>query len=321
MPKRTDIKTILLIGSGPIVIGQACEFDYSGTQACKALREEGYRVVLVNSNPATIMTDPETADRTYIEPITWQVVEKIIEKEKPDALLPVAVGEERADLRSEDALERHGRDVHDDHFDAECVCGRGDLGADEAGTDDDETAPRAEGCAERVRVRGRTEDVDALELGEGEGARAGTGGDHECVPLEALAGRPAQEVDGFDPCAEHELDVLIGPELLRAKLDPVLKGERWYVVLLGARKMGHQRVKIDESEGLVTFEVDTVLDVGDGNRDVSTVRGSFSPDAKVQKVETEQVKQNKTEKWTFRASVQVDAGKVRVRRAPRLSGG
>src|SRR4051794_7477631 len=93
MPKRTDIKKILLIGSGPIIIGQACEFDYSGTQACKALREEGYTVVLVNSNPATIMTDPETADRTYIEPITWQVVEKIIAAEKPDALLPTLGGQ------------------------------------------------------------------------------------------------------------------------------------------------------------------------------------------------------------------------------------
>src|SRR5271168_481801 len=93
MPKRTDLKKILLIGSGPIIIGQACEFDYSGTQACKALREEGYTVVLVNSNPATIMTDPETADRTYIEPITWQVVEKIIAAEKPDALLPTLGGQ------------------------------------------------------------------------------------------------------------------------------------------------------------------------------------------------------------------------------------
>jgi carbamoyl-phosphate synthase large subunit len=93
MPKRTDIKSILIIGAGPIVIGQACEFDYSGAQACKALREEGYRVVLVNSNPATIMTDPEMADVTYIEPITWQVVEKIIEKERPDALLPTMGGQ------------------------------------------------------------------------------------------------------------------------------------------------------------------------------------------------------------------------------------
>jgi len=93
MPKRTDLKKILLIGSGPIIIGQACEFDYSGTQACKALREEGYSVVLVNSNPATIMTDPETADRTYIEPITWQIVAKIIEKERPDAILPTLGGQ------------------------------------------------------------------------------------------------------------------------------------------------------------------------------------------------------------------------------------
>ncbi|MFZ3089390.1 MAG: carbamoyl-phosphate synthase large subunit [Nitrospirota bacterium] len=93
MPKRTDIKRILLIGSGPIVIGQACEFDYSGTQACKALREEGYEVVLINSNPATIMTDPEIAERTYIEPITAEIVEKIIAKEKPDALLPTMGGQ------------------------------------------------------------------------------------------------------------------------------------------------------------------------------------------------------------------------------------
>ncbi|MFO0936076.1 MAG: carbamoyl-phosphate synthase large subunit [Gemmataceae bacterium] len=93
MPKRTDIKKILLIGSGPIIIGQACEFDYSGTQACKALREEGYSVVLVNSNPATIMTDPETADRTYVEPIHWTVVEKIIAQERPDALLPTLGGQ------------------------------------------------------------------------------------------------------------------------------------------------------------------------------------------------------------------------------------
>ncbi|GAJ15892.1 unnamed protein product, partial [marine sediment metagenome] len=88
MPKRRDLKKILLIGSGPIVIGQACEFDYSGTQACKVLKQEGYKVVLVNSNPATIMTDPEFADRTYIEPLTPEFVEKIIKKERPDALLP-----------------------------------------------------------------------------------------------------------------------------------------------------------------------------------------------------------------------------------------
>ncbi|MBN9137730.1 MAG: carbamoyl phosphate synthase large subunit, partial [Phyllobacterium sp.] len=93
MPKRTDIKSILIIGAGPIIIGQACEFDYSGTQACKALKEEGYRVILVNSNPATIMTDPELADATYIEPITPEVVAKIIAKERPDALLPTMGGQ------------------------------------------------------------------------------------------------------------------------------------------------------------------------------------------------------------------------------------
>src|SRR5215211_7250131 len=112
MPKRTDLRKILLIGSGPIIIGQACEFDYSGTQACKALREEGYTVVLVNSNPATIMTDPETADRTYIEPITWQVVEKIIAKEKPDALLPTLGGQTALntamDLVKHGVLARYG---------------------------------------------------------------------------------------------------------------------------------------------------------------------------------------------------------------------
>ncbi len=93
MPKRTDIKSILIIGAGPIVIGQACEFDYSGTQACKALKEEGYRIILVNSNPATIMTDPDLADATYIEPITPEIVAKIIEKERPGALLPTMGGQ------------------------------------------------------------------------------------------------------------------------------------------------------------------------------------------------------------------------------------
>jgi len=106
MPKRQDIKSILIIGAGPIVIGQACEFDYSGAQACKALREEGYRVILVNSNPATIMTDPQMADATYIEPITWKTVEKIIEKEKPDALLPTMGGQTALNCALD--LDRHG---------------------------------------------------------------------------------------------------------------------------------------------------------------------------------------------------------------------
>src|ERR1700739_2536736 len=106
MPKRTDLKKILLIGSGPIVIGQACEFDYSGTQACKAVREEGYTVVLVNSNPATIMTDPGMADRTYIEPVTWEVVAKIIERERPDALLPTLGGQTGLNTAME--LHQHG---------------------------------------------------------------------------------------------------------------------------------------------------------------------------------------------------------------------
>ena len=112
MPKRADIKSVLIIGAGPIVIGQACEFDYSGAQACKALREEGYRVILVNSNPATIMTDPATADATYIEPVTWQVVERIIAIERPDALLPTMGGQTALncalDLAREGVLERFG---------------------------------------------------------------------------------------------------------------------------------------------------------------------------------------------------------------------
>src|SRR5215213_1015465 len=112
MPKRTDIESILIIGAGPIVIGQAAEFDYSGAQACKALREEGYRVILVNSNPATIMTDPEMADAIYIEPVNWRTVARIIEKERPDALLPTMGGQTALntalDLVREGVLEKHG---------------------------------------------------------------------------------------------------------------------------------------------------------------------------------------------------------------------
>jgi carbamoyl-phosphate synthase large subunit len=106
VPRRDDIQRIMLIGSGPIIIGQACEFDYSGTQACKALREEGYEVILINSNPATIMTDPQTADRTYIEPLTWEIAAKVIERERPDALLPTLGGQTGLNLAME--LDRHG---------------------------------------------------------------------------------------------------------------------------------------------------------------------------------------------------------------------
>ena len=112
MPRRDDISSILLIGSGPIVIGQACEFDYSGTQACRALREEGYRVILVNSNPATIMTDPDVADATYIEPLTAEWIRRVIEVEKPDALLPTMGGQTALNVSLELAesgvLEGHG---------------------------------------------------------------------------------------------------------------------------------------------------------------------------------------------------------------------
>src|SRR5207245_803349 len=112
MPRNNELNKILLIGSGPIVIGEGCEFDYSGVQACKALREEGYEVVLVNSNPATIMTDPEFADRTYIEPITAEVIEAIMEREKPDAILPTLGGQTALnaamELNRNGALARHG---------------------------------------------------------------------------------------------------------------------------------------------------------------------------------------------------------------------
>jgi len=111
MPKRTDINSVLILGAGPIVIGQACEFDYSGAQACKALKEDGYRVILVNSNPATIMTDPSLADATYIEPVQWETIEKIIEKEKPDVILPTMGGQTglntALDLDRKGVLKRH----------------------------------------------------------------------------------------------------------------------------------------------------------------------------------------------------------------------
>ncbi|MEZ5268305.1 MAG: hypothetical protein R2789_06970 [Microthrixaceae bacterium] len=112
MPRRDDLESILILGSGPIVIGQACEFDYSGTQACRVLREEGYRVILANSNPATIMTDPDFADATYIEPLVPEVIERILEVEKPDAVLPTLGGQTALnlamDLHNSGALERHG---------------------------------------------------------------------------------------------------------------------------------------------------------------------------------------------------------------------
>src|ERR1043165_8621755 len=115
MPRRSDLHRILVIGSGPIVIGQGAEFDYSGTQATKALKEEGYEVILVNSNPATIMTDPELADRTYIEPVTAEYVELIMEREKPDAILPTMGGQTALNvamkLAENGALERHGAEL------------------------------------------------------------------------------------------------------------------------------------------------------------------------------------------------------------------
>jgi carbamoyl-phosphate synthase large subunit len=122
MPKREDITSVLVIGSGPIVIGQACEFDYSGTQACRVLREEGVRVILINSNPATIMTDPDFADATYIEPITWQVIEAIIAKERPDAILPTLGGQTALnaaiDLHHHGILEKYDVELIGANFEA-----------------------------------------------------------------------------------------------------------------------------------------------------------------------------------------------------------
>src|SRR5919112_1656670 len=175
MPRRTDLKRILIIGSGPIVIGQAAEFDYSGTQATKALREEGYEVILVNSNPATIMTDPEFADRTYIEPVTPEYVELVIERERPDAILPTMHrGEDRVRALALDhqlhVLRRHRLDVrpvgelrvrHD----------RGRIGVDE-----DDLVPLLAQRLRRLRPgvvelgrlpdhdRSRADDQDALEV-------------------------------------------------------------------------------------------------------------------------------------------------------------
>ena len=111
MPKRKDIKKILVVGAGPIIIGQACEFDYSGTQACKALRDEGYKVILVNSNPATIMTDPDVADKTYIEPITLTVLEKILIKERPNAILPTMGGQTALNLSMEAEKKRNSKKI------------------------------------------------------------------------------------------------------------------------------------------------------------------------------------------------------------------
>ena len=119
MPRRDDLETILIVGSGPIVIGQACEFDYSGTQACKVLRREGYQVALVNSNPATIMTDPEFADRTYIEPLTPGSVLAVLERERPDALLPEHLDRLRARIVELARLADHDRPRSDDQYRAD----------------------------------------------------------------------------------------------------------------------------------------------------------------------------------------------------------
>ena len=176
MPKRTDISSILVIGAGPIVIGQACEFDYSGTQAIKALQEEGYRIVLVNSNPATIMTDPELADATYVEPITPEIVAKIIEKERPDAVLPTMGGQTALNtalaLFNDGTLEKYGVQM---------------IGADAEAIDKAEDRLKFRDAMDQDRARKRAlGDRAYVERGAG-GAREGrAAGDH---PAELHAGR------------------------------------------------------------------------------------------------------------------------------------
>ena len=171
MPKRTDIKRVLVIGSGPIVIGQACEFDYSGTQACKALRAEGLEVVLVNSNPATIMTDPEIADRTYVEPLTPEVLAKIIEKERPDALLPTVGGQTALNLAvalgEDGTLEKYRRR-------ADRRAGRVDQGRRGS-----PAVPRRDEGDRRRRPRERLRQVDGG--GDGRGRRARLPDHHPAV--------------------------------------------------------------------------------------------------------------------------------------------
>ena len=149
MPRRNDLHRILLIGSGPIVIGQACEFDYSGTQACKALREEGYEVVLVNSNPATIMTDPDMADRTYIEPLTWEIVAKIIERERPDAILPTLGGQTGLNLAMDLHRARRPGEVRRRDDRCEAACHRQGRRARAVQTGDGKDRPRSLSRAKR----------------------------------------------------------------------------------------------------------------------------------------------------------------------------
>ena len=159
MPKRTDIKKILIIGSGPIVIGQACEFDYSGTQACKALKEEGFEVVLINSNPATIMTDPETAHRTYIEPITPEIVAKVIERERPDAVLPTLGGQ--TGLNTAVKVAENG---------VAGQAGRGDDRRLDPGDPEGRRQGEIPGCHESHRAPG-AEERNCEEHGGGQGSR------------------------------------------------------------------------------------------------------------------------------------------------------
>ena len=174
MPKRTDIKSILIIGAGPIVIGQACEFDYSGAQACKALREEGYRVVLVNSNPATIMTDPDMADATYIEPITWQMVEKVIAIERPDALLPTMGGQTALncalDLARHGVLEKYGVEM---------------IGASQKAIDKAEDREKFKAAMSENRARQRALGDCAQPGGSAAGAGGGRLSDHHPAVVHA----------------------------------------------------------------------------------------------------------------------------------------
>ena len=218
MPKRTDIHSILIIGSGPIVIGQACEFDYSGTQACRVLREEGYRVILVNSNPATIMTDPDFADATYIEPITPEVVAKIIERERPDAVLPTLGGQtglNTAMALFERGLHRRSRYAGDDRRQR-----RGDRhgrGSRQVQAGDDRDRPRR--AAQRHRPHAR----------RGHGSRrADRAADHHPPRVHPRRARHRHRLDGGRVRAASPRDGLAASPISEILIEKSIAGWKEY---------------------------------------------------------------------------------------------
>ncbi|MBO0721137.1 MAG: carbamoyl phosphate synthase large subunit, partial [Blastocatellia bacterium] len=221
MPRRTDLNKILIIGSGPIVIGQACEFDYSGTQACKALRQEGYHVVLVNSNPATIMTDPELADRTYVEPLTVEALDAIIERERPDALLPTVGGQTALNLTVKLAetgvIEKYGVELIGAKLDAIKIAEDRLLfkkAMDEIGLQ----MPKARFCRTMAESLAAAEETDfpiiirpSFTLGGTGGGIAYNGEEFEEIAERGLAASPISEIlveESIIGWKEYELEVM-----------------------------------------------------------------------------------------------------------------